>query len=173
MAAARFAAEAHHATGACVPGTALPYFYHVTLVAMETLGALAAEDGHDGDLAVQCALLHDVLEDAPVTADQLAGHFGPMVSAGVAALSKDPGIGDPTAQLEDSLRRIRHQPKSVWIVKLADRIANLQPPPQHWRRERILRYREGAKMILDALGVASPHLARRLADRIRDYPAPG
>ena len=169
MAAARFAAEAHHTTGAQVPGTRLPYFYHVTLVAMETVGALAVEDGHDGDLAVQCALLHDVLEDTPTRLPQLSAYFAPAVCEGVRALTKDPRIEDPALRLMDSLARIQQHPSAIWVVKLADRIVNLQPPPDHWNPRRVSRYREGAQVICDTLGTASPYLAERLAHKLRDY----
>jgi (p)ppGpp synthase/HD superfamily hydrolase len=59
--ALRYAAAAHN--GQKLPGTDLPYLVHVTMVAMEVIAALAREDGLSGDLAVQCALLHDVIED--------------------------------------------------------------------------------------------------------------
>jgi len=40
-----------------VPGSDLPYVVHVAMVAMEVINALQAEEGTDGNLAVQCALL--------------------------------------------------------------------------------------------------------------------
>ena len=172
-AAARFAAEAHHRTQALVPGTRLPYFYHVVLVAMETTAALAVEDGHGGDLAVQCALLHDVLEDTPATAHQLAAQFGPAVTAGVRALTKNTAIADKSARMRDSLNRIRRQPSAVWVVKLADRIVNLQPPPLDWDDAKVARYRLEAQEICDTLGAASPVLADRLAGKIRRYGCAG
>jgi (p)ppGpp synthase/HD superfamily hydrolase len=60
--ACRFAAQVHQ--GQLVPGSDLPYLMHLNLVSMEILAVLGAEAGHDGDLAVQCALLHDTIEDA-------------------------------------------------------------------------------------------------------------
>jgi (p)ppGpp synthase/HD superfamily hydrolase len=57
----RFAAEAHN--GQLFPGTELPYIMHVSFVSMEVIAALAQEPELDGNLAVQCALLHDVIED--------------------------------------------------------------------------------------------------------------
>jgi (p)ppGpp synthase/HD superfamily hydrolase len=55
-----FAAKAH---GDQKTPTGFPYLWHVSNVTMELLRALTAEPGHDEDLAVACALLHDVLED--------------------------------------------------------------------------------------------------------------
>jgi (p)ppGpp synthase/HD superfamily hydrolase len=46
-----------------VPGTRIPYLMHFSLVAMELIAALAIESSLDGNLSVQCALLHDTLED--------------------------------------------------------------------------------------------------------------
>jgi (p)ppGpp synthase/HD superfamily hydrolase len=39
----------------------LPYLVHVTSVTMEVMAALRSEPGSDEDLAVTCALLHDVV----------------------------------------------------------------------------------------------------------------
>jgi guanosine-3',5'-bis(diphosphate) 3'-pyrophosphohydrolase len=35
-------------------------------------------------------------------------------------------------KMVDSLKRIKDLQKEVWAVKLADRITNLQEPPQSW-----------------------------------------
>ena len=156
--ASRFAAQAH--AGQTVPGTDLPYLLHVTTVAQEVAVAIAIEGG-DGDLAVRCALLHDTIEDCGVAHGALVDAFGAAVADGVAALSKTDG---PTkqARMADSLRRIRQQPKEVWMVKLADRITNLQPAPAHWTAEKRIAYHAEAGEILAQLGEASPHLSGRL-----------
>jgi (p)ppGpp synthase/HD superfamily hydrolase len=117
---------------------------------------------------VQCALLHDVIEDTEVSYAQVAETFGTEVAEGVSALSKNPDL-EKSQQMADSLQRIRQQPKAVWMVKLADRICNLQPPPHYWTREKCARYREEAHVILNALGEASPYLAERLRIKIADY----
>ena len=166
LAALRFAAEAHR--GQTVPGTDLPYLMHVTSVAMEAMAACAAEPALDGDLAVLCALLHDTMEDAGVSAATLGQHFGAPVAAGVAALSKRPDL-PKELKMRDSLERIRAQPPAVWAVKLADRITNLQPPPKHWTAAKIAGYREEAGEILAALGAGSPFLALRLKAKIAAY----
>jgi (p)ppGpp synthase/HD superfamily hydrolase len=153
-----------------VPGTDLPYIVHLSFVSMEIMAALRAEEGRDEDLAVQCALLHDIIEDTQVTYDQVAEEFGEAVANGVLALSKDESIsGD--MRMGDSLRRIVQQPKEVWMVKLADRIANLQPPPAHWTGTRIARYRDEAIEIHDALCQASEVLSSRLLLKIEEYGA--
>ncbi|HEV7554118.1 MAG TPA: HD domain-containing protein, partial [Kofleriaceae bacterium] len=122
----------------------------------------------DEDLAVQCALLHDTVEDTGTTRDEIATVFGEAVAAGVSALSKDASLPKPD-QMADSLRRIREQPREVWMVKLADRITNLSEPPHYWTRDKRIAYRDEAIVIADALGSASPALDRRIRGRITDY----
>ncbi|WP_310413472.1 HD domain-containing protein [Chamaesiphon sp. OTE_8_metabat_110] len=85
--ACRFAAQAH--LGQLIPGSNLPYLLHLNLVSMEIIAALGAETGHNGDLAVQCALLHDTIEDTDTSYDRIAAIFGVRVADGVLALSKN------------------------------------------------------------------------------------
>ena len=167
LAALRFAAEAHGAQK--FPGTELPYLLHVTGVAMEVIGALRAEPDHDQELAVQCALLHDVVEDTPVGLQRVRDVFGPAVADGVGALSKDPNLAKER-QLEDSLDRILRQPVEIAMVKMADRITNLQRPPGHWSAQKIEGYRAEALVIHTRLQAASPALAARLSSKIAAYP---
>jgi (p)ppGpp synthase/HD superfamily hydrolase len=164
--ALRFAADRHH--GQIVTGTGLPYLVHVVSVAAEVIAALGRERFAAPDLAVQCALLHDTLEDTATTEVELTAHFGGAVTAGVRALTKDAAL-PKAARMGDSLRRIQAQPHEVWIVKLADRITNLAPPPDSWSREKRVAYGEEAGEILRALAPASLYLADRLAARITDY----
>jgi len=126
----RFAAEWHK--GKYVPGTDnLPYIMHVSFVSIEVISALQVEPGHDSDFAIQCALLHDVLEDTNVTLDEIKSRFGEKIASGVFALSKNPDLSN-SLQMADCLKKIQQQPHEVWMVKLADRITNLQPPPRDW-----------------------------------------
>jgi (p)ppGpp synthase/HD superfamily hydrolase len=164
--AARFAARAHGRQ--TLPGSELPYVLHVTSVAMEVMAALRVEPDHDQELAMQCALLHDVVEDTAVALDEIRAAFGPAVAEGVSALSKDPAL-PKSEQLADSLERIRRQPHEVWMVKLADRITNLQTPPAHWSAEKIATYREEAIQIHGSLGASSPALASRILRKIEAY----
>ncbi len=166
--ALRFAASAHR--GQTIPGSDLPYVVHVTMVAMEVIAALQHEDRWKGDLAVQCALLHDVIEDTGKSIDELDREFGSDVTGGVLALSKDSNLGSEKEKMTDSLQRIKRQPKEIWMVKLADRITNLQPPPAHWSGEKIARYKEQARLIMRELGEASAYLAERLEHKLARYP---
>ncbi|NTW01074.1 MAG: bifunctional (p)ppGpp synthetase/guanosine-3',5'-bis(diphosphate) 3'-pyrophosphohydrolase [Oscillochloris sp.] len=166
LSAYHFAARAHN--GQIYPGTELPYILHVAFVSMEVIAALREQPDCDADLAVQCAILHDVIEDTSVGYAEIAMAFGDHVADGVLALSKDSSL-PRAAQMADSLQRIRLQPPEVWMVKLADRICNLQSPPAYWTAEKIVRYREEAEQIYAALAEASPALARRLREKIAAY----
>ncbi len=163
-----FACAAHQ--GQLVPGTDLAYVNHVGLVAMEVMAALAnGEPVANPDLLVGCALLHDTLEDTPTTFAELVQEFGEEVARGVLALSKNRALPGKAAKMRDSLERIQQQPCEVWMVKLADRITNLQPPPSSWNIEKIRRYRDEALCIGEALGGASPYLNQRLQGKIEQY----
>ena len=164
----RFAAQAHRWQK--VPGTSLPYIMHLSFVAMEILAAAAVEEIGDADLAMQCALLHDTLEDTRVRPEQLIESFGQAVTDGVLALTLKKRL-PKQAQMPECLGRIHLQPREIWRVKLADRITNLQPPPPHWSVVRIQDYHRESQVILDALGSASMFLAQRLRDKIVAYAA--
>lgn len=167
-AAWNYASIAHN--GQFVPGTTLPYINHIANVTMEVMTAIATTPSIENpDLSVQCALLHDTIEDTDTTFDVLSERFGKETASGVLALSKDKALASKAEQMDDSLARIRKQPVEVWMVKLADRITNLQPPPSHWSREKTVRYHEEAKKILHALGSANVHLAARLQRKINHY----
>lgn len=166
--AMRFAAEAH--CQQLEPGSHLPYLVHVVAVASEVIASLAAEpleSPHD-DIAVQCALLHDTVEDTAITLSLLAERFGDAVAAGVDALSKRSAL-PKERQMVDSLERILTQPPEIARVKLADRIINLNAPPPYWPNDKRIAYRAEGELILARLGHTSPFLAERLRKRIMGY----
>jgi (p)ppGpp synthase/HD superfamily hydrolase len=190
MKAWRFAAERHQ--GQLYPGSDLPYITHVGMVLTVLTGALEREmfsagakwekrerqnekkdgtrsralpvAGLDVDLAKCCAILHDTVEDTTTSVEEIAQRFGKRVAAGVAALTKNKALGDEA--MADSLIRIREQPREVWLVKLADRIANMSTFPPHWSEEKRLAYAAEAGTILRELGEASELLAQWLTDVI-------
>jgi (p)ppGpp synthase/HD superfamily hydrolase len=164
----RFAAARHNAQKE--PGHDLPYLVHVVSVAAEVIAALPSTKLASPELAVTCALLHDVVEDTGTTLDEIAAKFGADVAAGVAALTKN-GSLPKLEQMPDSLRRIQEQPPEIAVVKLADRITNLSAPPHYWAKEKCAAYRVEAVTIADALGYASGALEGRLRARIEAYKA--
>lgn len=166
--ACRFAAKLHGDQR--LSGSGYPYLLHIALAVSELMAALYAEEHALEDLAVQCAFLHDTLEDTECTYEELSDSFGSQVAEGVLALTKNPALPE-NKRMRDSLNRILEQPEEIWMVKLADRIANLSPPPPHWSSEKRRLYREEAALICERLGSASPMLKKRLLQKIAEYSA--
>ena len=162
----RFAAEAHN--GQLFPGTDLPYIMHLSFVAAEILACMNYEKNHDADFALQLALLHDTIEDTPITFIKLKKEFGEKIAQGVLALTKNKLLPKKD-RIADSMNRIKNQPKEVWIVKLADRITNLAPPPPNWSKSRIIHYRKDSVIIHNSLKEASLYLNKRLENKINEY----
>ncbi len=163
-----FAAKAHKDQK--LPGSDLPYLVHIGWVVGEILIALQHESVSDHALAVQCAILHDVLEDTAIGYDTLCNEFGREAADGVAALTKNDAL-PKDQRMRDSLERIRAMPKEIGMVKLADRIANLRPPPGFWDGRKIGEYADEAQLILDKLGPVSPYLRQRLEIKLMEYRA--
>lgn len=164
----QFAAQAH--IGQTVPGTEISYLMHLSFVTMETMTALCQDPPKENpDLAVQCALLHDVIEDTETTYEDVQRQFGTAVADGVLALTKDSALSTKAEKMQDSLQRLLHQPREVQMVKLADRITNLAPPPLHWEDEKRRNYQQEARMIYSVLHPASRSLAERLTMKIKEY----
>lgn len=165
--AMRFAGEKH--AHQQVPGTQANYLLHISNVAMEVLQAHAAEANFDLALAIQAAILHDTIEDTDATFEEVAEHFGERVANSVSSLSKNTSLPDKKEQMLDSLQRLNTSEKEAGIVKLADRITNLQSPPKHWSKEKAANYREEAKLILSILSGKNDYLESRLEAKIEAY----
>lgn len=162
-----FASNIHN--GQKIPGREIPYINHIGLVAMEAAAAISTESINNPDVLILCALLHDAIEDTPTTYEELKKIFGLEIADGVLSLTKNKDLASKTKQMQDSIKRIREQSREVWMVKLCDRITNLQPPPAHWDKEKIANYQKEALFILEQLGEASPFLAERLKAKIDNY----
>ncbi|GDX53492.1 phosphohydrolase [Bacteroidota bacterium] len=166
--AIKFATAKHEEKSQKVKGTELPYVVHLSNVAMEILIAAPATENFNLDFAIQVALLHDTLEDTQTEFSELESEFGSDVANAVNALSKNKAV--PKAdQMNDSIARTKKLQPEVWAIKLADRITNLQPPPQNWSDEKRLKYQEQARIILSELGSGNSFLAKRLAIKIEEY----
>ncbi|MFC5045792.1 HD domain-containing protein [Aquimarina hainanensis] len=165
--AIKFAGE-KHATQK-IPGSEANYLVHISNVAMEILMAYSAQKNFNIDLAIQAAILHDVIEDTDTTYEEVKKNFGGSVADAVLALTKNVSLPDKRDQMKDSLSRINKLSKEVGMVKLADRITNLQSPPPHWKKEKIQAYHEEAKLIADTLTEKNTYLMTRLLERIEAY----
>jgi len=149
------------------PGQGLPYLTHIGNVMLEVMGVASTLESVE--LALCCAILHDTIEDTDVTYDEIVKEFGEAVANGVQALTKDDRLATKREKMIDSLERIKKQPKEVWAVKMADRVANLGEPPHYWALEKRRRYQEEAQIIWDYLHEANDALAKRLEEKIEEY----
>lgn len=152
-------------------GQRIEYLNHIGSVVFEVLNAAAHTPDMDTELALTCALLHDSVEDTAFTPELLLERFGPRVTDGVLALTKNETLPNKHTQMMDSLARIKQQPKEVWAVKLADRICNLYAPPYYWNSEKKRNYQAEARLIYEELKDGNAYLAKRLAKKITDYEA--
>jgi (p)ppGpp synthase/HD superfamily hydrolase len=152
------------------PGLQIDYLTHLGKVSMEVIWALQySTTKYDADLAIQCAILHDTLEDTSTSYEELEIKFGKMVADGVLALTKNENLPDRKDQMNDSLLRIQKQGKEIWMVKMADRISNLYKPPFYWNKQKILSYIDEADFIHSQLFEANQELAFRLKLKIAEY----
>jgi len=163
-----FATERHAQKNQKIPGTDLPYVVHLSNVAMELFVASSANDKLNLEFTVQVALLHDLIEDTDTTCEEIEDRFGVEIMRAVSALTKNEEL-PKDQQLPDSIARIKKLQPEVWAVKLADRITNLQPPPQHWDIDKRIQYQSEARMILNELKHGNDYLANRLKLKIKEY----
>ncbi|OQY92472.1 MAG: guanosine polyphosphate pyrophosphohydrolase [Sphingobacteriales bacterium UTBCD1] len=166
--AIKFAAAKHTEKNQLIPGSNLPYVVHLSNVAMEIFIAYQNLPDFKLDFAVTLALLHDTLEDTSTTFSDLSKEFGIDVARGVSALTKNKDL-PKQIRMADSLNRIMVLPKEVGAVKLADRITNLQKPPDTWDTPKKEKYRIEAIQILQALKGSNSYLEKRLSEKITEY----
>lgn len=166
--AIKFAAEKHGKENQLIPGTTIPYVVHLSNVCMEVLLADRHTQKFNLSLAIQIALLHDILEDTDTNENELEEIFGRIVTSCVKALTKEDKL-PKESQMTDSINRIKKMPLEVWAVKMADRITNLQPPPNNWGKEKILKYKNEAELIHEELKDGNKYLEERLKTEIKNY----
>ena len=163
-----YAADAH---GNQKTPKGLPYLAHITAVAMEVMYACEKSqmDEDKANLAVSCALLHDVIEDTHITYDDLYIHFSEEIANGVEALTKDKTLKTKQEQMKKSIEMLLEQPYEIQMVKLADRITNLSTPPEHWDTNKKKAYQKEASFILSCLKNSNIYLSVRLEEKIKEY----
>ena len=93
--------------------------------------ACIASEFHLDSPSIQAALLHDVVEDTPSTADDIKQKFGSQVAKlvdGLSKLDKVQFADDTEAQAENFRKMLlaMSQDVRVILIKLADRLHNMQ-----------------------------------------------
>ena len=155
--------------GGPTKGQQVEYLNHIGSVFIEVMQALQHHPEANAELALCCAILHDTVEDTPLTVADIETQFGGAIALGVSALSKDETLGTKEAQMSNSLSRIKAQPQEIWIVKMADRISNLSQPPHYWTMAKMKSYQKEGQLIYDHLHTASSFLSNRLKSKIDAY----
>ncbi len=89
----------------------------------EILKAIEIDTALNPSLSIKCAILHDTIEDTKLTIKEVENRFGKNIADGVLALTKNEQDTTVKDKMLDSLARIKKQPKEVWVVKMADRVA--------------------------------------------------
>ena len=132
-----------------------PYISHPVAVA-----CILVELGMDSE-SVATGLLHDVVEDTPVTLDQIKKEFGSEIAGltdGVTKLGRIPYSSREVQQAENLRKMLiaMNQDIRVIIVKLADRLHNMRTiefmPPQK-QRDKALENMEVYAPIAHRLGI--------------------
>jgi len=117
----------------------------------------------DASVVLLCgALLHDVVEDTPVTLADISREFGAEVAALVAEVSDDRTLSR-TARKQ---AQIEHAPMLSYdaaMIKIADKFCNVRDltsdPPTGWSAERLRAYVGWAEKVVWALPHRHPVLS--------------
>jgi (p)ppGpp synthase/HD superfamily hydrolase len=165
--AANFAAEKH--SGQRRKGAARePYINHLLEVAHLVSSAISQPDTN----LVIAALLHDSIEDAGVTREDIVSRFGSDVADLVAEVTDDKSL--PKA--ERKRLQVENAPKKsirAQVIKLADKISNLRSmlvsPPADWDEQRKREYFEWAKAVVGGLRDPNPILKAEFDGIIQEY----
>ncbi len=137
----------------------VPAVNHAINVARE----IATTAGVDNASVLAAALLHDVIEDTDITADQLAERFGASVAEMVAECSDDPDL----KRKERKAAQIEQAPNispGAKLIKLADKLCNIREihgaDDGEWSLKKRQRYLEWADEVVTALGKVNESLER-------------
>jgi len=82
-----------------------------------------------GPTAIICAILHDVVEDTPVTQEEINAEFGPKIGAIVDGLTKLDGTYTKNSPQAENFKKVLStlvEDVRVVLIKMADRMHNLR-----------------------------------------------
>ena len=101
-----------------------PYIFHPIAVAR-----ICAEEIGLGPTAIVCALLHDVVEDTPITLEEIETEFGEKFSKIVDGLTKLDGLHNSPSQQAENFKKVLStlaDDVRVVLIKMADRLHNMR-----------------------------------------------
>jgi (p)ppGpp synthase/HD superfamily hydrolase len=115
-----FAVEAHGRVRQARKGTSFPYVIHPLRV-----GEILYRHGCDEDV-IRAGLLHDTIEDAQVTRDELAARFGERVAELVVGASEPDRSAPWRERKQHTIEHVRTAPGDVVEVLAADKLDNVR-----------------------------------------------
>jgi (p)ppGpp synthase/HD superfamily hydrolase len=160
--ALEFATAAHGAIDQRRKYTGEPYIVHPVAVA-----ELVRSVPHTSEM-VAAAYLHDVVEDTPVTIEEIRAAFGPEVGELVDWLTDVslPSDGNRRVRKELDRRHLAKAPPAAKTIKLADLIDNTltirEHDPSFWQV-----YRREKLALLEVLTEGDPTLWKRASAQSR------
>lgn len=101
-----------------------PYMYHPIAVAR-----ICAEEIGLGPTAICAALLHDVVEDTPVTLEDIRGDFGSRIAQMVGGLTKLDSVYTDQSQQAANFKKVLStlvEDVRIVLIKMADRLHNMR-----------------------------------------------
>jgi (p)ppGpp synthase/HD superfamily hydrolase len=155
-----FAKAAHEAIDQRRKYTNEPYIVHPMAVA-----ELVRSVPHTSEM-VAAAYLHDVVEDTPVTIDEIREEFGAEVGELVDWLTdvSKPGDGNRRIRKEHDRQHLAKAPPAAKTIKLADLIDNTHSIKKHdphfWKV-----YRREKLALLEVLGEGDATLLKRAKEQ--------
>jgi len=157
-----FAAERH--AGQTRPA-GQPYVEHLLQVV-----DVLVNGPHQTELDIlAAALLHDVVEDTPTTADEVEQRFGPDVRDLVDWVTQPPVGNDRAASRKAYLDHLAGAPTRVLTLKLADRLTNVQNLDTHPRPEKQASYYAETVAYIVPLAAQIPWFAEWFEDWKQHY----
>jgi guanosine-3',5'-bis(diphosphate) 3'-pyrophosphohydrolase len=165
--ALRFSAEKHRSQTRKDP-QATPYIIHPIAVADSLL---RIGNVQDPEILIG-ALLHDTVEDTDTSFEEIEQQFGIRVTGFIREVTDDKSL---PKQRRKQLQ-IEHAPEKspeAAQIKLADKLCNLRDlstaPPLDWEQERVDRYFEWAKQVVDRLPKVNAALKQAVDSVIEEH----
>lgn len=121
-----------------------------------------------GNFAITCALLHNIIDNTNTTYDDLYTDFSPEIAQGVEALSKDLSLSKKE-QFRSSIEKLLNEPYEVQMVKLACSIVNLNTLQNDLDIQEKKEYIKEVKFILSCFKNSNIHLSLRLEEKLKEF----
>ncbi|TDT71365.1 guanosine-3',5'-bis(diphosphate) 3'-pyrophosphohydrolase [Hypnocyclicus thermotrophus] len=101
------------------------YLTYLSTITMEIFVAFNKEPNFNLEIAIQTALLHDILDNTKTNFNDLKEQFGTHIATTVLAITKDKTIINKEDSIKNNLKRINATFKEATVVKLAELITKL------------------------------------------------